>query len=191
MSGSEVRSKGKCCTPCATREPEVGLQLSHHHSVSFCEIVINVQFICRFWQSCHCISFRFKTYMYSISFCFVLHRLYKRFSREVDLYVCWKMLYSEYMKRRALFYQAQGLSPSGIAHALAQEGLVATRQGIAKSLWWVEETGNLHRRPGSGRQSKMMPQALSIVEAQMQNNFGNFFSDVYCKPTIQHQYPNL
>ena len=80
------------------------------------------------------------------------------------------MLYSEYMKRRALVYQAQGLSPSGIAHALAQEGLVATRQGIVNFLRLVEETGNLHRRPGSGKPAKMMPQALSIVEAQMQSD---------------------
>ena len=80
------------------------------------------------------------------------------------------MPYSEYLKRRALVHHAQGLSASGIAHALAKEGLVATRQGIAKYLRRVEETGNLHRRPGSGRPSKMTPQAMRIVEAQMQRD---------------------
>ena len=80
------------------------------------------------------------------------------------------MPYSEYLKHRALVHHAQGLSPSGIAHALAQEGLVATRQGIAKFLRRVEETGNLHQQPGSGRPSKMTPQAMRIIEAQMQRD---------------------
>ena len=80
------------------------------------------------------------------------------------------MPYSDYLKCRALAFHADGLSPSAIADALSQEGLTATRQGLAKFLRRVEETGSLERRPGSGRPSKVTPQVMAIVEVQMQRD---------------------
>ena len=70
-----------------------------------------------------------------------------------------KTPYSEYLKRRTLVIQDLGFSHS---HALAQEGLAATRQGIAKFLQRVEKTGNLHRWLGSGRPSIMTPQVINV-----------------------------
>ena len=75
-----------------------------------------------------------------------------------------KRPYCDYLKCRALQLHAEGLSPTAIINALAQEGLVASRNGLAKFLCRVEQTGSLERRPGSGRPSKVMPQAIAIVE---------------------------
>ena len=80
------------------------------------------------------------------------------------------MPYTDYLKRRALQLHAEGLSPTAIVDALAREGLVASRSGLAKFLRRVEQTGSLERRPGSGRPSKVTPQAMAIVEAQMQDD---------------------
>ena len=81
-----------------------------------------------------------------------------------------KMPYSDYLKRRALAFHAEGLSPAAISDALAHEGLTATRQGLAKLIRRVEETGNLERRPGSGRPSKITPQVKAIIDDQMKRD---------------------
>ena len=75
------------------------------------------------------------------------------------------MPFSEYVKRRALYYQKQGLLPPAIVDALAAEGETATRQGIAKMLKRVEITGRLKRCPGSGRLSKITPAIKAAVDA--------------------------
>ena len=80
------------------------------------------------------------------------------------------MPYSDYLKRRALFFHAKGLSPPAIADALAEEGLVATRQGLAKFIRCFKETGSIKRCPGSGRPSKVTPEVKAVVEAQMRED---------------------
>ena len=80
------------------------------------------------------------------------------------------MLYSDYLKRRAMFFHAKGLSPPAIADALAEEGLVATRQGLAKFIRRFKETGSIKRCPGSGRPSKVTPEVKAVVEAQMRED---------------------
>lgn len=72
--------------------------------------------------------------------------------------------------RRALAFHAKGLLPSAISDALAREGLVSTRQDLAKFLQCFKETGSLQRRPGSGSPSKVMPQAMTVVKAEMHYN---------------------
>ena len=80
------------------------------------------------------------------------------------------MPYSDYLKCRTLQLHAEGLSPTAIVDALALEGLLASRHGLEKFLSRVEQTGSLERRPGSNRPSKVTPQAMAIVEAQMQGD---------------------
>ena len=82
----------------------------------------------------------------------------------------WRVHYSEYVKPRALFFHANGLSPLTIANALAKEGLVATRQGLAKFIKRYQETGSVWRRPGSGRLSKVTPVVRIAVKEQMQTD---------------------
>ena len=79
-----------------------------------------------------------------------------------------KMPYSDYLKNRALCYRSQGLSPPRIVKRLKEEGLIASRQGLAKFFNRYDETGSAARRPGSGRISKLTPEVLAIVEGQMQ-----------------------
>ena len=74
------------------------------------------------------------------------------------------MPYTDYLKCRAFQLHAEGLSPTAIVDALAQEGLVASRHGLARFFRRVEQTGSLERCPGSGRPSKVTPQAMAIVE---------------------------
>ena len=77
------------------------------------------------------------------------------------------MPYSEYLKARALFFRSQGSSASAVTKHLIEEGLRATRQGVAKFFRRYDETGSAARRPGSGRHSKITPDVLRIVEEQM------------------------
>ena len=51
------------------------------------------------------------------------------------------MPYTDYLKQWTLAFYAQGLAPSAIADALAAEGLIATRQGLAKLIKRYLKTG--------------------------------------------------
>ena len=81
-----------------------------------------------------------------------------------------KMPYSDYLRRRVLVHHSRGLSARAIADVLSDEGLRATRQGIAKFLRRVDETGSLERQPGSGRPSSFTPRMLALVEDQMRRD---------------------
>ena len=59
------------------------------------------------------------------------------------------MPYSEYLKRRAIVHCDRGLTAPAIMDALAEEGLQATRQGIAKFLKWYARTHSFARAPGT------------------------------------------
>ena len=61
------------------------------------------------------------------------------------------MTYSDYLKRRALFFRSHGLSPGTVTVRLREEGLKASRQGLAKFFKRYDATGSTTRRPGSGR----------------------------------------
>ena len=80
------------------------------------------------------------------------------------------MTYSDYLKRRALFFRSQGMSPGAVAVCLGEEGLKASRQGLAKFFKRYDATGTTTRRPGSGRPSKLTSEVLKIVEEQMQQD---------------------
>ena len=79
-----------------------------------------------------------------------------------------EMPYSDYLKNRALCYRSQGLSSPRVAKRLKEEGLIASRQGLAKFFNRYDKTGSAARRPGSGRISKLTSEVLAIVEGQMQ-----------------------
>ena len=58
------------------------------------------------------------------------------------------MPYSEYLKRRAIVHRDRELTAPAITDALAEEGLQATRQGIAKFLKWYARIHFFARVPG-------------------------------------------
>ena len=76
------------------------------------------------------------------------------------------MGYDEYARKRIVFFQTQGYRPRKIAELL-NEGLKASRRGVAKFLARVKATGSLARRPGSGRPSRVTEVVKQTVERQM------------------------
>ena len=80
------------------------------------------------------------------------------------------MPYSEYLKRRAIVHRDCRLTAPAITDALAEEGLQATRQGIAKFLKRYATTHSIARTPGSGRPTKISPAVLEIIEVQMRKD---------------------
>ena len=80
------------------------------------------------------------------------------------------MVYSSYKKQRILYCYSQGLKAPTIAKLLQQEHLPCTRVCVHKFLNKFEETGNLHRRSGSGRPSKITAEVKLIVEQRMQED---------------------
>ena len=57
-----------------------------------------------------------------------------------------------------------------VAKRLREEGLHASRQGLAKFYHCYEETGSTARHLGSGTLSKLTSDVLQIVEEQMQRD---------------------
>ena len=87
------------------------------------------------------------------------------------VYEARRMVYSSYTKRRILFYSSQDYKPPAIQNMLFdEEGIVTTRQGIARFLKVYCETGSIDQRPGSGRKTKASTEVRQIVEEQMRKD---------------------
>ena len=56
-----------------------------------------------------------------------------------------KMVYSDYVKQRILFYRCSGKSLQEIVQSLAEEGHVATKAGVAKFIRRYNETRTIAR----------------------------------------------
>lgn len=80
------------------------------------------------------------------------------------------MVYSEYKLQRILYYNLQGFKAPTICRLLEEEGLRASRTGIAYFLKKYEQTGSIARRPGSGRPSKITSEIKAMVEQQMRED---------------------
>ena len=77
------------------------------------------------------------------------------------------MPYSDYLKHRAIVLRERGLSSQTIVDLLAEDGLKATRQGIAQFLKPYATTCSIKRARGSDRRPKATLAVRTIVEAQM------------------------
>ena len=80
------------------------------------------------------------------------------------------MVYSEYKLQQILYHSLQGFKPPTICHLLEEEGLRASRVGIAKFLKKYQDTGSIARRPGSGRPSKVTAEIKALVEQKMRED---------------------
>ena len=80
------------------------------------------------------------------------------------------MIYSSYKKQQILHFYFQGLKAPTIAKLLKQESLSCTRAGVDLFLKKYKETGNLNRRIGSGRPSKLTSEINDLVEQRMQED---------------------
>ena len=77
------------------------------------------------------------------------------------------MVFSEYKLQRILYYSVQGFKGPTISHLLEEEGLHASRVGVAKFLKKFQQTGSIARRPGSGRPSNIAAEIKALVEQKM------------------------
>ena len=65
------------------------------------------------------------------------------------------------------YLHRQGHRPLAISRILQDEGMTASKRGIAKFLKRYRETGTIARLPGSGRPSKITAEIKQIVDEQM------------------------
>ena len=77
------------------------------------------------------------------------------------------MAFTDYVKRRILALNREGMRPPTITRVLCTEGLRASRRGIL-FLTRYEMTESLARQPGSGRKTIITEEIRTIVEGQMQ-----------------------
>ena len=77
------------------------------------------------------------------------------------------MPYSDYLKHRVIVLHERGLSSQTIVDLLAEDGLKATRQGIAQFLKRYATTCSIKRARGSDRRPKATLAVRTIAEAQM------------------------
>ena len=82
-----------------------------------------------------------------------------------------EMVYSAYTKRKILCYYREGYRPPSISVLLLNEGLKASKVGVAKFIARFEATGAvaLHRKTGSGRSSKNQLIFYPVKETQTPN----------------------
>ena len=80
------------------------------------------------------------------------------------------MEFSEYTKKRILFYNSKGQCAPRIVKLLAKEGITVSRQGVNAFLVRVRQTGTIARCPGSGRPTKQSEQVKQIIEAAMRED---------------------
>ena len=81
-----------------------------------------------------------------------------------------KLVYSDYVKQRILFYRRLGKSFVQITRCLAEEGHATTKVDVCKFIRRYEETGMISRTPGSGKASKFTADAKMIIEEQMEKD---------------------
>ena len=80
------------------------------------------------------------------------------------------MVLSTYEKQRILYYHRDRLLPSQILSALKVEGIVTTRQTIARFIKRSIATGSMSRKQGSGRPSKITERVHELVERRMKED---------------------
>ena len=81
-----------------------------------------------------------------------------------------KMVFSDYMKKRIIFYYHKGFKPPTICSRLSQEGINTSRCGVSKFLKYYKLFGSIARRPGSGRSCKITDEVKKLVEEKMQQD---------------------
>lgn len=77
---------------------------------------------------------------------------------------------STYVKLRILTLHSAGNQAPTIHKLLRKEGVNVSRVSVWKFLRLYKRTGCVARREGSGRPTKITPEVMAVVEAQMNEN---------------------
>ena len=80
------------------------------------------------------------------------------------------MVFNLYVKQRILFYHSEGFRAPTITQKLRKEGIIVSRRGVGKVITRYYLSGNISRRPDSGRPSKITAEIKRIVDLQMEAN---------------------
>ena len=78
------------------------------------------------------------------------------------------MVFNLYVKQRILFYHSEGFRAPTITQKLREEGIIVSRRGVSKFITRYCISGNIGRRPGSGRPSKITAEIKRMVDLQME-----------------------
>ena len=82
-----------------------------------------------------------------------------------------QMVFSTYTKLRIVYYQSKGYKPYTIANFMKEnDGISASRFGVAKFLKVYQSTGTIERRAGSGRMSSITWKIKELVEEKMKED---------------------
>ena len=82
-----------------------------------------------------------------------------------------QMVFSTYTKLRIVHYQSKGYKPYTIANFMKEnDGISASRYGVAKFLKVYQSTGTIGRRAGSGRMSSITWKIKELAEEKMKED---------------------
>lgn len=80
------------------------------------------------------------------------------------------MVFSEYTKKRILFYERAGLSIGGTVKALNEEGISSSKAGVWRFLKKYKESGEICRKEGSGRKRKVTEVMDAIIDEELEKD---------------------
>ena len=80
------------------------------------------------------------------------------------------MVFTNYMKQRIIYLHSQGHKAPTIFKLLEEEGLKASRRGIAKFLQRYAKTGTIGRKQGSGPRPKITEEIQALIEERMRSD---------------------
>ena len=80
------------------------------------------------------------------------------------------MFFSEYTKRRILFFHSRGLKAPTIRHCLREEGIITSRECIHRFIQRYRLTGAIQRKRASGRPSKVTSEVRKLVDDFMEED---------------------
>ena len=95
-----------------------------------------------------------------------------------------EMVFTEYTKRRIVFYEAKGCRAPNIMKLFQEEGIDVSSRGVSAFFARVEQTGDIARRPGSGRPSKRTDEVKDAVERAMREDDETTAKELHKKLTI-------
>ena len=77
------------------------------------------------------------------------------------------MVFNVYTKERILFFHRKDYCAPTITKRLHDEGITVSRRGVSDFLVRVKLTGDITRRPGSGKPSKQTDDVKAVIEDAM------------------------
>ena len=98
--------------------------------------------------------------------------------------------YSEYTKQLVVYHHCQALKPGDISQILQEEGILASRRGIAKFLAKFIVSWSVARKRGNGRPLKARAKVRKIIEEAMRMD-DKMMAKAYLESSVSLSTPFL